>query len=256
MASEERIKAELHTFYEAEARDLATDEWLARGSSPLIPEKQASQYFVERKVKTAVDLAGLSHEARILEIGCSFGHMTFHLAPLFREVVAIDLSPESVLLARRRAKHYGVDNVEFREGDAENLDFGDGEFDGVFSFSTLRFCPRPAVALGEIRRVLKPGGRAAIDFPNRFSPWFGLIKNLLGIRPHIHDRLFSAGEVLQLLNAAGFTETRHRHMLFTSRRVPDRALPAFKLADRLLEAAPLIRNLSGIIMAAGQRPDA
>ena len=193
----------------------------------------------------------------MLEVGCSFGHMTFLLTRRFRQVVAVDLSPESIELARRRAAHYGVGNVEFQVADAEHLEaFADGGFEAVFSFSTLRFCPRPAATLAEIQRVLRPGGRAVVDVPNRHCPWYGPLKRVLRIEGHIHDQLFSAGEIESLMCAAGFTEVVSRHLLFTTKRVPDAALPLFRLADRILEPLPGINRLSGIVMAGGRKPAA
>ena len=97
--------------------------------------------------------------------------MSFLLAERFREVVAVDLSAESIALASRRARHYGVSNLRFLEADAERLEmFRAGEFDVVFAFSTLRFCPHPDQALAEAFRVIAPGGRAVVDVPNRRSP--------------------------------------------------------------------------------------
>jgi SAM-dependent methyltransferase len=56
----------------------------------------------------------------------------------------------------------GITNVECREMDAEALDFPDHSFDAATMVCGLMFCPTPARALAEIRRVLKPGGRCAI----------------------------------------------------------------------------------------------
>jgi len=57
-----------------------------------VPEPPAAHYFIDRKVETALALARAPAGSRVLEVGCSFGHMTFLLTPRFREVTAIDLS--------------------------------------------------------------------------------------------------------------------------------------------------------------------
>jgi ubiquinone/menaquinone biosynthesis C-methylase UbiE len=251
----EKIKRDIQDFYAAEAAERASEGWLRSGGAARVPENKASHYFIERKVAAAVALAGLGRDSRVLELGCSWGHMTFLLADRFREVVAVDISAESIELARRRADRYGVRNVEFAQADVESLGhWGDGGFDGAFMFSTLRFCPHPELALAEVYRSLRPGGAAAVDVPNRDCPWYGPLKRVFGIAPHIHDRLYAAGEIRHALQQAGFAEVRSRYLLFTTKRVPDPLLPAFKLLDGVLEGLPGVRRLSGIVMAAGRKP--
>lgn len=254
MTNGSRVKDDMKTFYASEAGDRASEDWLALGGNARVPESPASLYFIDRKVQTAVTMAGLPRESRILEVGCSFGHMTFLLAERFREVVAVDLSPESIDLARRRAERYRVGNVRFEVADAERLEgFANDGFDGSFSFSTLRFCPHPERAVAELARVTRPGGMVVADFPNRECPWYGPIKRMIQVDPHIHDRLFSAGEGRGMFSSAGLRDVRSRHILFTTKRVPGAALPLFRIADRVLEATPGVRRWSGIVMAAGRR---
>ena len=217
-----------------------------------MPESPASHYFLDRKVETALAMAGASRDARVLEVGCSFGHQTFLLAPRFAHVTAVDLSPESIALARRRAERWNVRNVRFEVADAEALTgLPDAGFDLVLSFSTLRFCPSPERALREFRRVARPGARLVADFPNADCPWYGPVKRSLGITPHIHDRLFRAREVRQLLAQAGWSDARTRNILFTSKRVSEGWLPVFRWIDRVGERLPVVRGWSGIVMASG-----
>ena len=249
------VKEAMRGFYAAEAGDRDTDAWLREGGSARVPETPASHYFIDRKVETAIAMAQAPAASRVLEVGCSFGHMSFLLAERFREVVAVDLSAESIALATRRARHYDVSNLRFLEADAERLEtFRAGEFEAVFMFSTLRFCPHPDAALAEAWRVLAPGGRAVVDVPNRRSPWYGPIKRVIGVEPHIHDRLYVKSELEAMMRTTGFTEVHSRHILFTSKRVPTPMLPAFKLLDRVLEPLPGLRELSGIVMTAGRKP--
>jgi SAM-dependent methyltransferase len=248
------VKQAMREFYAQEATDRDTDAWLEAGGSARVPETPASHYFIDRKVNEALRLARLDARSRVLEVGSSFGHMTFLLAPRFREVVAIDLSPESIELARRRAARYGVTNVRFEVGDAERLtDITPQGFDGIFVFSTLRFCPRPERVLAELMKAVRPGGRVVVDVPNRDCPWYGPLKAGLGIEPHIHDRLYSAREIRRMMEAAGFRDVAVRHILFTSKRVPAALLPLFRGADFVLERIPGVRSTSGIVMAAGSK---
>ncbi len=245
-------KQALVEFYAAEARDRETDAWLRAGGGPRVPENAASRYFLDRKVSAALALAPAEPSAKVLEVGCSFGHQSFLLARRFAHVTAVDLSPESIALARRRAEFWKVANVRFEVADAEALSgHADDSYDAVYSFSTLRFCPDPLRALREFHRVLRPGGALGVDFPNALCPWYGPLKRSLGIAPHVHDRLFGAKEAVALVRDAGFASVRLGHLLFTSKRTPAVTLPAFRLLDALGERLPGIRERSGILMVGG-----
>lgn len=248
-------KDEIRRFYAAETRDRDQREWITRGGSAQIPENAAARYFLKRKVMAALAMTGLGPAHRLLEVGSSWGHQTFLLAGHVAHVTAVDLSAESIELARRRAAHWNVENVHFAVADAEDLaGVADASFDGVVSFSTLRFCPRPERALSQMLRVLRPGGAVAVDFPNAACPWYGPLKRGLRIAPHIHDRLYAGAEAQTLVEAAGFTAVRRKTLLFTSKRVPSVLLPAFQLLDLVGERVPGVRELAGIVMCSGRKP--
>lgn len=254
-AKHTHIKDDLRDFYRKETTARDTEDWLKRGGTARVPESKSAHYFVERKVNTAIAMAGLPVDARVLEVGCSFGQMTFLLTELFDHVSAVDLSGEAVDLAQRRADRYGVGNVTFQETDAEDLStFPDSTFDGAFLFSVLRYVPDPEQALHEMFRVLHPGGTAVVDFPNKYCPWYGPIKLLLQLRAHIHDHLYSAREAKTIMMHAGFVDVRVRTLLFTSRRLPDPLLSAFRATDAVLERTPGVRSLAAILMVAGKKP--
>ena len=253
----ETQKDALRGFYASEAKDRDTAAWLEEGGSARVPENRASHYFLDRKVAAAIRMAGVPPTARVLEVGCSFGHQSFLFTRHFAHVTAVDLSPESIDLARRRATRWDVGNVRFEVADAEHLDlFTAASFDAVFCFSTLRFCPRPEAALKEFARVARPGAPVVADFPNADCPWYGPLKRSLQIEGHIHDRLFTARESEALLRSAGLGTIATRHLLFTSKRVPGGLLPFFRVADAVGERLPGIRGLAGIVMARGVRDGA
>jgi ubiquinone/menaquinone biosynthesis C-methylase UbiE len=256
MSSEKEIKKAIINKYDEEAKELDTPEWLHYNNDVRVPEKGAAHYFVERKVSMALKLCEnqLKDSSNALEIGCSFGQMTALLAKRFSQLSAVDISPLSIQIAEKRLRSYGITHVKFAVEDAESLDkFPDNSFDVIFSFSTLRFCPHPEKALSAIRDKLKSGGIAIIDFPNRFSPWHFLMKPLIGIKPHIHDRLYSRSEAIDIFKAAGLTIERVKCFLFTSRRLPSFLLPVFMVIDFIFERLPLFPRLTGIIMIKGIR---
>lgn len=77
-------------------------------------------------------------------------------------VVGLDLSEEMVTRARSLAATCGADHVHFERGEAEALPFADATFDVAHLNGVLNLCPDKRAVVSELRRVLKPGGRAVI----------------------------------------------------------------------------------------------
>lgn len=94
---------------------------------------------------------------RILDVAAGTGTSSAAIAKSGATVVAVDFSPGMIEEGRRRQP-----GIEFIEADAERLPFGDEEFDAVTISFGLRNVNRPLVALSEMYRVLKPGGRLVI----------------------------------------------------------------------------------------------
>jgi ubiquinone/menaquinone biosynthesis C-methylase UbiE len=99
-------------------------------------------------------LLTLTGEERALDVGTGAGAFALALAPLVREVVGVDVVPELLEQARRRAP----ENVELVEADGRSLPFEDGSFDVVCTARTLHHTTRPELVVAEMTRVLRPGG--------------------------------------------------------------------------------------------------
>lgn len=256
MDTSEQVKKDIEQKYDQEAQELDNEAWLRKGDSARVPESASSHYFIDRKVDKALELYGLEQYQGVsaLEIGCSFGHMTSLLARKFEDLTAVDLSEDSVQVAEKRLNYYGLDHVNFVADDAEQLNkLPDEEFDVIFSFSTIRYCPNPDDAMKAIYRKLKPGGIAIIDFPNKNSPWHFLIKTVLGIRKHMHDTLYNQQKAEEMLRSAGFKNINSTPFLFTTKRLPSFLLPVSKAVDAICERIPGVRKLAGIIMVRGEK---
>jgi ubiquinone/menaquinone biosynthesis C-methylase UbiE len=91
----------------------------------------------------------------VLEIGCGTGRFSRRLAERAERVLALDLSPQMVRLARERSKHYP--NIEFVNADAETYQLGENRFDCVATLTTLHHLPAEST-FRKIRKALKPGG--------------------------------------------------------------------------------------------------
>ncbi|HEV8475169.1 MAG TPA: class I SAM-dependent methyltransferase [Methylomirabilota bacterium] len=116
-------------------------------------------------IEPLLDGARVRAGARVLDVACGPGHVAAAAAARGARVLAVDLSPEMVALARR--SHPGLDA---RQGDAEALPFDDARFDAVVCNFGLGHFPRPETAVRELARVLVPGGRLALawwDVPAR-----------------------------------------------------------------------------------------
>ena len=95
----------------------------------------------------------------VLDVASGTGLSTFVLHDLIGgEVHGVDLSPEMVERARENAERLGL-NIDFKEGDVENLPYPDDKFNIIASNMSLHFFPDKLKALKEMGRVLAPGGR-------------------------------------------------------------------------------------------------
>jgi SAM-dependent methyltransferase len=108
-----------------------------------------------------VAVAAVREGERVLDVACGTGNAAIPAAAAGGVVTGLDITPELLEDARRNAAAAGVE-VEWVEGDAQDLPFGDGSFDVVVSTFGCMFAPDHKRAAGEIARVLEPGGRFAI----------------------------------------------------------------------------------------------
>lgn len=133
-------------------------------------QKESWQHFASMEALTTpaaaslVRYAGVAKGMRVLDAGCGTGVVAITAARLGARVRAIDLTPQLLERARENARIAEVE-VDWLEGDVEDLPFADGEFDVVLSQFAHIFAPRPEVAAAELLRVLRGGGTIA------FSTW-------------------------------------------------------------------------------------
>ena len=172
-------------------------------------------------VEALLDAVEVTERMRLLDMACGTGHVAS--AATARGAKASGMDLVAAMVSEARALHPGI---QFSEGDAEAMPFGDGEFEAVVSNFGLRHFPHPERALAEAFRVLVPGGRFAA------SDWIppGAYGTL------IHDALEAAGHgdappamvpppynfadpavFGSLLEAAGFSAPAMREISFPSR---------------------------------------
>ncbi len=135
----------------------ATRERFGKTADRIAALQDARAAELEAKVIRFVAPGG---EERALDSGSGAGALAFALAPHVREVVAVDLVPELLEEGRKRGERFP--NVSFVEADATKLPFEDGSFDLTGSLRTLHHIARPELAVAELARLTRQGGRVLV----------------------------------------------------------------------------------------------
>ncbi len=148
----------------------------------------------------------------ILDAGCGEGITLEKLIRLFpeRRVLGIDTEPENLEICRRH-------QLPVQEGSVYEIPFADATFDTVLLSEVIEHLGTPDKALSEIYRVLRPGGRAIIIFPNDRT--FLLARLAMGMfREAFYDpghvMQWTPAKILQALKKTGFTTVTGKHLPF------------------------------------------
>lgn len=158
---------------------------------------------------------------RALDAACGTGRVTALLASLGHDVVATDLSPEMLAVAREK-----LPDVEFRIGNLLDLPFDDASFDLVTCSLALAHFENLEPAIGELARVTARGGRVVISDIHPMAVMLGGQASYMG--PHgvagvIHNYVHLPGAYLEQFERAGLRVTRcvePLHTQHTVERVP------------------------------------
>jgi ubiquinone/menaquinone biosynthesis C-methylase UbiE len=151
---------------------------------------------------------GNAARGRLIDVACGPGVVTAALAPNAASVVAFDATVEMLAKAKARCAKAGVNNVEFKTGDAENLPFADGEFDGAVTRAALHHFADPQRAISEMFRVLRPGGVAVIaDVISSENADESRLHNAIErLRDPSHVRMLPASGLDSCARQAGFRD--------------------------------------------------
>jgi ubiquinone/menaquinone biosynthesis C-methylase UbiE len=171
-----------------------------------------------------LDLAQLRPGDRVLDVAAGAGEPGLSAAERVGptgSILATDFAANILAFAERAARSRGVANFATRVMDAERLDLADASFDAAFSRLGIIYCPDRHRALSELRRVLKPGGRAAVasfSVPERnrfFAIAIGVIRRRAQLPPPAPGlpgpfSLGGLGVMEDMLGQAGFRSVETR----------------------------------------------
>jgi len=139
------------------------------GTLQYFQEVEARKYFVEPHIPGFAEFDKWRGK-RVLEIGCGIGTDTISFAKAGARVTAVDLSEQSLALAKKRAALYGLD-VKFYCADAEQLSsvVPVEKYDLVYSFGVIHHTPHPDRVVQQIKNYVGPGSTVKIMVYNRYS---------------------------------------------------------------------------------------
>jgi len=166
-----------------------------------------SLYIDEREVEAAlVEIIAAADPRDLLDIGTGTGRMLEILAPRVEHALGIDQSREMLSVARVNLERAGLENGSVRLGDMYQLALPDASFDAVVIHQVLHYADRPADAIAEAARVLRPNGiLVVVDFAPHALEFLR--------EEHAHRRLgFADAEVAEWCRTAGLDPAPPRHL--------------------------------------------
>jgi ubiquinone/menaquinone biosynthesis C-methylase UbiE len=189
---------------------------------------------------------GAAATGHLLDVACGPGVISAALAPRAATIVALDATDAMLDKARARCAGLGIHNVEFARGDAHDLPFETGRFDGVVCRLALHHFSTPARAVAEMARVLKPGGSLAIaDIVTADNAADADLQNAIEIlRDPSHVAMLSESKLVQIFEGAGlgtlritrWVRARDFHEWMGIVNDPSRSWPLKTLLAALIEA--------------------
>ncbi len=181
----------------------------------------------------------------VLELGCGAGYFTQELARSGADIVAIDVSPELLEIARANCS---APNVRYQIQNAQALSYSEAVFDSVVGSSVLHHLEIEE-ALREIYRVLKPMGTIYFTEPNMLNPQIAIQKNIPWVKRKLGDSpdetAFVRWPLWRLLEQTGYREVRIDPFDFLHPKTPIALIDYVKAFGRFLENVPVISEFAG-----------
>lgn len=189
--------------------------------------------------------SSVTRDMAVLELGCGSGYFTKEIVRTGAKITAIDISPELLDIAR---EGIAAGSLEFRLENAYAMTFPDMTFDCVVGSSVLHHLDIRQ-ALGEIYRVLKPGGMAFFTEPNMMNPQIAIQKNIPVIKRKLGDSpdetAFFRFSLKRRMKKAGFQFIKITPFDFLHPAVPEKAIPFVDKTGKYMEKVPVLKEIAG-----------
>lgn len=162
----------------------------------------------------AISKKYLNKSDRVLDFACGTGITTIEIAPVVRQVIAIDLSEEMIRLAREKAASNGIDNASFYVSSLKDADLADHSFDVITAFNILHGLDNPESVLSHIWRLLKPGGfflsvTDCLGEKTTMTSILHIVLHKLGIIPKVN--FFKRDDLITLISK-GFAVVEEKNL--------------------------------------------
>jgi 2-polyprenyl-3-methyl-5-hydroxy-6-metoxy-1,4-benzoquinol methylase len=180
-----------------------------------------------------------------LELGCGTGYFTRELACSGANIVAVDVSPDLLEIAKANSS---APNVRYEIQNAYELSYPDAVFDSVVGSSVLHHLEIEE-AIREIYRVLKPGGTIYFTEPNMLNPQIAIQKNVPWVKRKLGDSpdetAFFRWPLRRLLEQSGYRDVRIVPFDFLHPKTPVPIVDRLDAVGRFLESVPVISEFAG-----------
>jgi len=199
--------------------------------------------------------AGLKPGMRVMEVGCGTGLFTEMMAPRGAHILAVDISPDLLELAR--ARNLPPEVVEFRLMRFEDGE-ADGPFDAIVGSSVLHHLEMKT-ALRRMYELLKPGGVIAFAEPNMLNPQVWVERNIPAVRERNgaspDETAIVRWKLSRDLSEIGFTDIQIRNTDWLHPATPAPLIPIIQNIGLLLEALPGIKEFTGSVLIKARKPE-
>ena len=203
----------MKSYSRAKSYDLANrnyfDRWAINYDNGRISEWfQYTQELAIAKLK-------LKSDAQVLDVGCGTGYAVLRLASLLSEGKAcgIDVSTEMVAKASAKVPNVLLQRVEFVQANSDCIPYAENQFSHVLCTNSFHHYPEPIHCLGEMRRVLKPGGQIVILENAPDLSWYTQAWDwVLRLTEKGHIRYYTSVELGEFVKEAGFERATLCHL--------------------------------------------
>jgi SAM-dependent methyltransferase len=211
----------------------------------------AGQSRAKRRAELILEGAHIGPSSKVIEVGCGTGLFTEMFALSGAEIIAVDLSPDLLTIARRRH----LPQVQFLERNFEDCNL-DGPFDAVIGSSVLhhldleRSWPR-------MFSLLKPGGRLSFAEPNMLNPQIYCERHFRRFFPHVSpdESAFVRKRLRRDLEDAGFASVSIRPFDWLHPSTPPALIPVVSGIGRVFEMIWPILEFAGSLRIWARRPE-